>query len=78
MPQRKATKKTKSQKEVQWAELQRCCVQYTKVLFIEVDNVTSKQISVIRHQLRKLSAEVFMGKNVSNKHSKTNLYYRLT
>jgi ribosomal protein L10 len=34
-------------------------------MFVDVDNVTSKQIAVLRSQLRTIDAQVFMGKNVS-------------
>ena len=65
MPKRTCTKKTKAQKIEQWDELQNCCCKYSRILFVEVDNVTSKQISVLRRDLRKIGAQVFMGKNVS-------------
>ena len=65
MPKKELIKKSKAKKEVQWEELQQCCINYKKILFVDVDNVTSKQISVLRQDLRKIDARVFMGKNVS-------------
>jgi ribosomal protein L10 len=65
MPKKTCTKKTKAQKIEQWATLQEYCCKYNKVMFVDVDNVTSKQIAVLRSQLRTIDAQVFMGKNVS-------------
>jgi ribosomal protein L10 len=65
MPKNTCTKKTKAQKIEQWEELQSCCCKYNKILFVDVDNVTSKQIAILRKDLRKINAQVFMGKNVS-------------
>ncbi len=69
MPKRTCVKKTKVAKGVQWEELQNLCCKYNKILFVDVDNVTSKQISVLRRDLRAINAHVFMGKNVS-RHAK--------
>lgn len=71
MPKRVCTKKSKVAKGEQWEELQNCCCKYSKILFVEVDNVTSKQISILRKELRAINAQVFMGKNVSQ-HAKIN------
>ena len=65
MPQKHLVKKSKAQKEVQWEQLQQYCINYKKVLFVDVNNVTSKQISELRRDLRPIDAHVFMGKNVS-------------
>lgn len=65
MPKKTCTKKTKAQKIEQWDTLQEYCCKYSKVLFVDVDNVTSKQIAVLRRELRSIDAQVFMGKNVS-------------
>jgi ribosomal protein L10 len=67
MPKRTCTKKTREAKGEQWEELQQCCIRYSKILFVDVDNVTSKQISVLRKELRAINAQVFMGKNVSRR-----------
>ena len=58
----KETKREK--KERRWEALQQACCDYSKCLFVEVDNVTSKQISIMRKELRKLDAKMIMGKNV--------------
>ena len=60
----KETKKQK--KERRWNALQDACIKYSKCLFVEVDNVTSKQISVMRKELREIDAKMIMGKNVSD------------
>lgn len=57
-------KRTKKEmKAARWSEFQEACLTYTKVLFVEVDNVTSKQICVMRKMLRDLKAKMIMGKN---------------
>lgn len=57
-------KRTKKEmKAARWSDFQQACVTYTKVMFVEVDNVTSKQISVMRKQLRDIKAKMIMGKN---------------
>jgi len=38
----------KESKAARWTQFQQACCKYNKVLFVEVDNVTSKQISVMR------------------------------
>jgi len=43
-----ATKKTKARKGELWAELQNACETYKKCLFVNTDNVTSKQICLMR------------------------------
>ena len=59
----KETKREK--KERRWADLQDAVCKYNKVLFIDADNVTSKQISIIRKTIRPMDAKMIMGKNVS-------------
>ena len=69
MPQR-----TKKQaKAARWSEFQEACISYSKVMFVEVDNVTSKQISIMRKQLRELGAKMIMGKNTHMKAAITDL-----
>jgi large subunit ribosomal protein LP0 len=50
-------------KSARWEEFQQACLDYKKVMFVEVDNVTSKQICVMRKQLRAIDAKMVMGKN---------------
>ena len=64
MPKEVKTKK-RIAKERRWGDLQDACCTYSKCLFVEVDNVTSKQISIMRKELRKMDAKMIMGKNVS-------------
>ena len=57
-------KRTKKEmKSARWEEFQQACLEYKKVMFVEVDNVTSKQICVMRKQLRAIGAKMVMGKN---------------
>ena len=57
-------KRTKKQsKAARWSEFQEAACKFSKCLFVEVDNVTSKQISVMRKQMRELGAVMIMGKN---------------
>jgi ribosomal protein L10 len=53
-------------KEAYWVRLQVVAQKYKNVLFVDADNVSSKQISVIRAKLRAIDAYMIMGKNVSN------------
>merc|ERR1712218_243984 len=53
----------KEMKSARWEEFQQACLEYKKVMFVEVDNVTSKQICVMRKQLRAIGAKMVMGKN---------------
>jgi large subunit ribosomal protein LP0 len=50
-------------KDKVWANVQECCDKYVKCIFVNVDNVTSKQICVMRKQLRAIDAQMVMGKN---------------
>jgi len=57
-------KRTKKQsKAARWSEFQEAACKFSKCLFVEVDNVTSKQISIMRKQLREIDAVMIMGKN---------------
>lgn len=53
----------KEKKTRRWVDLQSALCNYNKCLFVEVDNVTSKQISVMRKALRAIDAKMIMGKN---------------
>merc|ERR1712051_173164 len=57
----------KEMKSARWEEFQEACLKYTKVLFVEVDNVTSKQICVMRKMMREIGAKMVMGKNTHMK-----------
>merc|ERR1712141_108763 len=64
----KMPKETKRQaKERRWDTLQKACCDYSKCPFVEVDNVTSKQISIMRKDLRALGAKMICGKNTHMK-----------
>ena len=52
-------------KDKVWANVQKACNEYTKCIFVNCDNVTSKQICVMRKALRGIDAFMVMGKNVS-------------
>ena len=52
-------------KEAYWVRLQVVAQKYKNVLFVDADNVSSKQISKIRRKLRDIDAYMIMGKNVS-------------
>lgn len=71
MPRAKRSKK--EAKEARWEELQDALCTYTKICFVEVDNVTSKQISIMRRQLREIGAKMIMGKNTHMKSCITDL-----
>ena len=57
----------KEAKTARWDELQEALCKYNKILFVEVDNVTSKQICVMRRLLRDIDAKMIMGKNTHMK-----------
>jgi ribosomal protein L10 len=61
---KKASNKQESKEKV-WATIQTCCTKYEKCIFVNVDNVTSKQICIMRKALRAIGAVMVMGKNVS-------------
>jgi len=50
-------------KDKVWEKTQECCAKFQKCLFVNVDNVTSKQICVMRKQFRAIDAVMVMGKN---------------
>ena len=43
-------------KEAKWRKIQQVAFQYKNVLFIDADNVSSKQIAQLRAKLRKIDA----------------------
>lgn len=65
MPKQGVKSDKRLAKERRWEDLQEACCNYSKCLFVEVDNVTSKQISIMRKALREMDAKMIMGKNVS-------------
>jgi len=50
-------------KEAYWVRLQMVAQKYQNVLFVDADNVSSKQISNLRKKLRGIGAYMIMGKN---------------
>jgi ribosomal protein L10 len=50
-------------KESYWGRLAKVAGEYKNVLFIDADNVSSKQILSIRARLRGIGAYMIMGKN---------------
>jgi len=52
-----------ARKDKVWANVQLACNKFTKCIFVNVDNVTSKQICVMRKALREIDALMVMGKN---------------
>ena len=62
MPEKKSEKRIK--KEKYWKKLWDLTDKYNKALLVDVDNVSSKQITKIRYKLRDLDAVMLMGKNV--------------
>merc|ERR1711990_231945 len=58
-------------KEDYWARLQEVAAKYKNVMFIDANNVSSKQIGSIRRELRKIDAYMIMGKNTLMKASLT-------
>ena len=52
-------------KEAYWARLIQVAGKYKNALFVDSDNVSSKQISNLRKRLREVDAYMIMGKNVS-------------
>lgn len=63
-PVKKSEKRIK--KEAYWERLQVTAAKYKNVLFIDANNVSSKQIGQIRNKLRAIGAVMIMGKNVSS------------
>jgi len=64
-----AIKKSKGRKKELWGALQAACAMYDKALFVNTDNVTSKQISILRKEMRKIDALMVCGKNTMMKAS---------
>ena len=63
MPEKKTEKRIK--KENYWKRLWELTDTYHKALLVDVDNVSSKQITKIRYKLRSTDGVMLMGKNVS-------------
>merc|ERR1712195_122874 len=55
--------KKQERKDKVWENTQTCCAKYSKCMFVNVDNVTSKQICIMRKQFREIDAVMCMGKN---------------
>jgi large subunit ribosomal protein LP0 len=55
--------KKQERKDKVWENTQESCNKYAKCMFVNVDNVTSKQICVMRKQFREIDAVMVMGKN---------------
>jgi len=68
-----ATKKTKARKDQLWEECQDACSTYSKMMFVNTDNVTSKQICVMRKSMRAINALMICGKNTMMKKAITQL-----
>lgn len=58
-------------KEAYWRKLWAHTDEFKKALLVDVDNVSSLQLNVIRHKLRPLGAKMIMGKNTLMKSSLT-------
>lgn len=63
MPQAVKKSDKRLSKESQWRRIQQVVFKYKNVLFIDADNVSSKQICQLRAKLRGIGAEMVMGKN---------------
>ena len=61
--------KKKSEKRIKkenyWTRLEEYVANYKNILFVDTNNVSSRQISKIRVSLREIGAVMIMGKNVS-------------
>jgi len=66
---KKSEKRVK--KEAYWDRLQVVAKKYNNVLFVDADNVSSKQIAKLRKELRTIDAYMIMGKNTLMKASLT-------
>lgn len=62
MPAVKKSEK-RIKKEAYWRRLQSVAFKYKNVLFVDADNVSSRQICKIRAKLRSIDAYMIMGKN---------------
>ena len=56
MPKKTCTKKNRQAKVAQWNAIQDASAKYNKIMFVDVDNVTSAQICVLRRALRPIGA----------------------
>jgi large subunit ribosomal protein LP0 len=56
-------------KEAYWFRLQDVAAKYNNVMFVDANNVSSKQICMIRKELRAIDAYMIMGKNTLMKAS---------
>ena len=65
MPAVKKSEK-RIKKEAYWVRLQQVAGKYKNCLFVDANNVSSKQIGAIRRDLRAIGAVMIMGKNVSS------------
>jgi ribosomal protein L10 len=63
VPEKKKSEK-RIRKENYWRKLWTLTDEYKKAVLVDVDNVSSKQITKIRHRLRTIDAVMIMGKNV--------------
>lgn len=68
MPAAKKSEK-RIKKEAYWTRLQDTAAKYKNVMFIDANNVSSKQIANIRRRLRTINAYMIMGKNTLMKAS---------
>jgi large subunit ribosomal protein LP0 len=68
MPAAKKSEK-RIKKEALWRRLQSLAFKYKNALFVDADNVSSKQISMLRQKLRAIDAQMIMGKNTLMKAS---------
>ena len=63
--------KKKSEKRIKkenyWFRLQDVAQKYKNAVFVDADNVSSKQVADIRSKLRAIDAYMIMGKNVSTR-----------
>jgi ribosomal protein L10 len=57
---------TRIKKEKYWARLQHLVATYKNACFVDANNVSSRQICMIRAKLRAVGAVMIMGKNVSS------------
>jgi ribosomal protein L10 len=68
MPAEKKSEK-RIKKEAYWDRLQDTVAKYKNCLFIDANNVSSRQIANIRQKLRGIDAVMIMGKNTLMKAS---------
>ena len=63
--QKKSEKRIKKENYCKRLPLQATVAKYKNCLFVDADNVSSKQICKLRAKLRAIGAVMIMGKNVS-------------